>query len=147
MVPHVDPEGVRPYLPPVLALVRHTGTEVGMVADRRGLHRATKLASTLPHWHEPCRLPRVPAPCGHHRNPLEGFWRVLQDRSGAGRWFPDLPQLSHRTRRVLMAQHERPIYAFHWERIPPHTLRELLAHAGCCLARHRCCVAKPRRHN
>jgi hypothetical protein len=30
------------------------------------------------------------------------------------RALPDLHQLYHRTRRVLMAHHERPIYAFHW---------------------------------
>ena len=44
---------------------------------------------------------------------IEGFWRVLKDRIGAGRCFSDLHQLYQRTRRVLMAHQERPIYAFH----------------------------------
>src|SRR5262245_55413182 len=41
-------------------------------------------------------------PCGHHLNPIEGFWRVMKDTIGAGRCCPDLHQLSQRTRRVLM---------------------------------------------
>jgi hypothetical protein len=31
----------------------------------------------------------------------------------------DLHQLYKRTRQVLMAHQERPIYAFSWQRIPP----------------------------
>jgi len=38
----------------------------------------------------------------------------MKDVIGAGRCFPDLPQLYRRTRQVLMAHQERPIYAFHW---------------------------------
>jgi transposase len=114
MVPQFDTEGFRQYIHPVMARFRHTGQEVVMVADRRGIHRAPKLASTLTHWHKQFRLHLLPAHCGHHLNPIEGFWRVLKDRIGAGRCFPDLPQLYHRTRRVLMAHHERPIYEFHW---------------------------------
>jgi hypothetical protein len=45
---------------------------------------------------------------------IEGFWRVLKDRIGAGRGLPDRPQLSQRTRRVLTDHQARPIYAFHW---------------------------------
>ena len=45
---------------------------------------------------------------------IEGFWRVMKDTIGAGRCFPDLLQLYQRTRRVLMAHQERPIYEFHW---------------------------------
>ena len=112
--PHFDTEGLRQYIHQVMALLRHTGKEVVMVADRRGIPRAKKLASTLTHWHEQFRLHLLPAHCGHHLNPIEGFWRVLKDRIGAGRCFPDLHQLYHRTRRVLMAHHERPIYEFHW---------------------------------
>lgn len=119
IVPPCDTEGLRHYIQQVMALFRHTGKEVVMVADRSGIHRAKKLVSTLPHWHEQFRLHLLPAHCGHHLNPLEGFWRVLQDRIGAGRCFPDLHQLYHRTRRVLMGHQERPIYAFHWSRIPP----------------------------
>jgi hypothetical protein len=47
-------------------------------------------------------------------NPIEGFWRVMKDAIGARRCFPDLPQLSQRTRQVLMAHQARPIYEFHW---------------------------------
>jgi len=114
IVPHCETEGLRQYIHPVMALLRHTGKEVVMVADRSGLHRAKKLASTLAHWHEQFRWHLLPAHCGHHLNPLEGFWRVLKDRISAGRCFPDLPQLYHRTRRVLMEHQARPIYAFHW---------------------------------
>jgi hypothetical protein len=39
---------------------------------------------------------------------------VMKDAVGAGRCFPNLHQLYHRTRRVLMAHRERPIYEFHW---------------------------------
>ena len=45
---------------------------------------------------------------------IEGFWRVLKDRIGAGRCFPDLQQLYGHVRRVLMAHQEQPIYAFRW---------------------------------
>jgi transposase len=114
IVPHFDTEGLRQYIHQVMALFGHTGKEVVMVADRSGIHRAKKLASTLAHWHEQFRLHLLPAHCGHHLNPIEGFWRVMKDRIGAGRCFPDLHQLYQRTRRVLMAHQERPIYAFHW---------------------------------
>jgi hypothetical protein len=114
IVPHVDTEGLRQDIHPVLALLRHTGQEGGMVADRRGIPRAKKLASTLPHWHEQCRWPLLPAHCGHHRNPIEGFWRVMKDRLGAGRCVPDLYQLYQRTRQGLRVHQERPIYEFHW---------------------------------
>ena len=97
-----------------MALFGHTGKEGVMVADRSGIPRAHKLASTLTHWHKPCRLYLLPAHCGHHRNPMEGFWRVMKDRSGAGRCVPDLHQLYQRTRRVLTDHQARPIYEFHW---------------------------------
>jgi transposase len=93
VVPHFDTEGFRQYIHQVMALFGRTGKEVVMVADRSGIHRAHRLASTLTHGHEPLRWPLVPAPGGHHLNPLEGFWRVMKDRLGAGRCFPDLPQL------------------------------------------------------
>jgi transposase len=97
-----------------MAVFGHTGKEVVMVVDRSGIHRAKKLASTLAHWHDQFRLPLLPAHCGHHLNPIEGFWRVMKDAIGAGRGFADLHLLYQRTRQVLMAHHERPIYAFHW---------------------------------
>jgi DDE superfamily endonuclease len=114
VVPHFDTEAFRQYIYQVMALFGHTGKEGVMVADRSGIHRAKKLASTLVHWHGRCRLHLLPARCGHHFNPMEGFWRVMKDTIGAGRCFPDLPQLYHRTRRVLMAHYERPIYTFRW---------------------------------
>jgi transposase len=107
-------KSLRQYIHQVMARFRHTGKEVVMVADRSGIHRAHKLASTLTHWHERFRLYLLPARCGHHLNPIEGFWRVLKDRIGAGRCFPDLQQLYQRTRRVLMEHQERLIYTFHW---------------------------------
>jgi len=58
-----------------------------MVVERRGIHRAHTLASTLPHWPARWRLPCWPARCGHPRHPLEGFGRVWQDKLGAGRGF------------------------------------------------------------
>src|SRR5262245_10037851 len=45
---------------------------------------------------------------------IEGCWRVMKDTIGAGRCFANLQELYQRTRRVLMAHQERPIYAFHW---------------------------------
>ena len=52
--------------------------------------------------------------CGHPLTPLEGFWRVMKDKIGAGRYFPDLTQRYQRTRRMLMAHQERLISEFHW---------------------------------
>jgi hypothetical protein len=85
-----------------------------MVVDRSGIHRAHKLDATLDHYQGKLCFHCLPAHCGHHLNPIEGFWRVMKDAIGAGRCCPDLPQLYQRTRHVLMAHQERPIYAFHW---------------------------------
>jgi len=49
-----------------------------------------------------------------HELPIEGFWRVMKDAIGAGRCWRDLPTLYQRTRHVLIAHQERPIYEFHW---------------------------------
>ena len=98
----------------VMATFSKRGKEVVMVVDRSGIHRAHKLDATLEHYHSKFRLHFLPARCGHHLNPIEGFWRVLKDTIGAGRCFPALHQLYQRTRQVLMAHQERPIYAFHW---------------------------------
>ena len=97
-----------------MATFRQTGKEVVMVVDRSGIHRAHKLDATLEHSHGTLRFHCLPAHCGHHLNPIAGFWRVRKDTIGAGRGFPDLHQLYQRTRQVLMAHQERPMYAFHW---------------------------------
>jgi len=97
-----------------MATFSKIGKEVVMVVDRSGIHRAHKLDATLAHYHGKLRFHFLPAHCGHHLNPIEGFWRVMKDTISAGRCFGDLQQLYQRTRRVLMAHQERPIYAFHW---------------------------------
>jgi hypothetical protein len=114
IVPQFDAAGFRQYIHQVMATFAPTGKEVVMVVDRSGIHRAHTLTSTLAHWQGRFRLQLLPARCGHHLNPIEGFWRVLKDKIGAGRCFPDLQQLYWRARRVLMAHHEQPIYAFRW---------------------------------
>jgi hypothetical protein len=91
-----------------------TDKEVVMVVDRSGLPRAHKLDATLNHYNGKLQLHLFPSHCGHHRNPLEGFWRTMKDTLGAGRYVRHLHQLSKRTRQVLMAHQERPIYAFSW---------------------------------
>jgi hypothetical protein len=47
-------------------------------------------------------------------NPIAGFWRRMQEVRGAGRCCADLPQLSQRTRQVLIAHQERPSSACSW---------------------------------
>jgi hypothetical protein len=114
MVPHFEAQELRPYMHQVLAVFSTTDHEVVMVVERSGSHRAHKLDATLDHYHEPLRFHGFPAPCGPHLHPLEGCGRVMQDTIGAGRCFPALLQLSQRTRHVLRAHQERPIYEFHW---------------------------------
>jgi DDE superfamily endonuclease len=113
-VPHFATQELRQYLHQVMRVFGKTGKEVVMVVDRSGSHRAHKLDATRDHYHGTWRLHCLPAPCGHHLNPLEGCWRVRKDAIGAGRCFRDLPALYQRTRQVLMAHQERPIYEFHW---------------------------------
>jgi hypothetical protein len=114
IVPQFDAAGFRQYIHQIMATLAPTGKEVVMVVDRSGIHRAHTLASTLAHGHGRFRLQLLPARCGHHLNPIEGFWRVLKDKIGAGRCFPDLQQLYWRVRRVFMVHQEQPIYAFRW---------------------------------
>jgi hypothetical protein len=114
IVPHFDAYKFRQYIHQVMATFRKTGNEVVMVVDRSGLHRAHKLDTTLAHYHNKFRLHCLPAHCGHHLNPIEGFWRVMKDAIGAGRCFRDLAALYQRTRQVLLAHPERPLYEFHW---------------------------------
>ena len=63
-------------------------------------------SETRPHF--------LPAHCGPQLKPIAGFWRVLKDCMGAERCCANLPLFYHRTRQVLMAHHERPIYELHW---------------------------------
>jgi hypothetical protein len=112
--PPCDAQERRQYIHHVLATFRTTGTEVVRVVERSGIPRAHKLAATREHYHNKLRLHVLPAHGGPHRKPSEGFWRVMQDGMGAGRCGADLHRLYHRTRQVLMAHHERPIYALHW---------------------------------
>jgi hypothetical protein len=65
--------------------------EVVMVVDRSGIHRAHKLDATLDHYRDKFRFHFLPARCGHHLNPIEGFWRVMKDAIGAGRCFSGPP--------------------------------------------------------
>ena len=109
IVPHFDAQELRHYLHQVMATFQKTGKEVVMVVDRSGSHRAHKLDATLDHDRGTLRRHCFPAPCGHHLNPIEGFWRVMKDAIGAGRCFRDLSALYQRTRQVLMAHQERPI--------------------------------------
>jgi transposase len=92
-----------------MAAFSQTGQDVVLVVDRSGIHRAHKLDTTLDHYRGKFRWHFLPAHCGHHLNPIEGFWRVMKDTIGAGRCFYDLSQLSKRTRQVLMAHQERSI--------------------------------------
>jgi len=114
IVPHFDTETLRQYLHQVMHIFGKTDKDVVMVVDRSGIHRAKKLASTLAHYDGQLQFHLLPAHCGHHLNPIEGFWRVMKDTIGAGRCFRTLHQLYWRTRQVLMAHQERPIYEFHW---------------------------------
>jgi DDE superfamily endonuclease len=114
IVPHFDAQELRQYIHQVMATCSKTGKEVVRVVDRSGIHRAHQLDATLEHSPNKFRFHFFPAHCGHHLNPIEGFWRVMKDAIGAGRCWRDLPTLYQRTRHVLMAHQERPIYEFHW---------------------------------
>jgi transposase len=114
IVPHFDAQELRQYIHQVMATFSPSGKEVVMVVDRTGIHRAHKLDATLDHYRDKFRFHFLPAHGGHHLNPIEGFWRVMKDTIGAGRCFANLHRLYQRTRQVLMAHQERPIYAFHW---------------------------------
>jgi len=63
-----------------------------MVVDRSGIHRAHKRDATRDHDHGTLRFHVLPAHGGHPLNPLEGFGRVMQDTSGAGRCVGALQQ-------------------------------------------------------
>jgi len=83
IVPHFDAQELRQYIHQVMATFSTTGKEVVMVVDRSGIHRAHKLDATLDHYHGKFRFHFLPAHCGHHLNPIEGFWRVMKDTIGA----------------------------------------------------------------
>jgi hypothetical protein len=138
IVPHFDTEALRQYIHQGMHIFGKTDKEVIMVVARSGIHRAKKLAATLAHYAGHFQFHFLPAHCGHHLTPIEGFWRVMKDAIGAGRCFSALQQLYWRTRQVLMAHQEHPIYAFHWEPIPPRTSRDLLTLQLC-----RQCTGQP----
>jgi len=85
------------------------GTEGVMGVDRNGIPRAHTLDAPLAPSQGTWRFHCFPAHGGPHLHPLEGFWRVLKDASGAGRCVPDVQQLSQRARHGLMAHQERPM--------------------------------------
>jgi transposase len=114
IVPHFDAQELRQSIHQVMAVFRKTGKAVVMVVDRSGIHRAHKLDATFDHYQGTFRCHFFPPHCGHHLNPLEGFWRVLKTAMSAGRCFSERSQLYQRTRQVLMAHQERPSYEFHW---------------------------------
>ena len=114
IVPHFDANEFRQYIHQVMGIFAPTEKKVVMVVDRSGIHRARKLASTLEHYQDKFALHFLPAHSGHHLNPIEGFWRRMKEVIGAGRCFEDLHQLYQRTRQVLMAHQQRPIYEFAW---------------------------------
>jgi hypothetical protein len=97
-----------------MATFGKTDQEVVMVVDLSGIHRAHKLDSILDHYHGKFRCHFLPAYCGHHLNSIEGFWWVMKDTIGAGRCVANLHLLFQRTRQVLRAHQECPIYALHW---------------------------------
>src|SRR4029434_6419314 len=78
--PQCDAQEFRQYIHQVMGIFRKTDKEVVMVVDRSGIHRAKKLASTLAHYDGQLQFHLFPARCGHHLNPIEGFWRVMKDR-------------------------------------------------------------------
>jgi transposase len=117
VVPHFDTEGFCQYIHQVMALFGSTGQKVVMVVDRSGIHRAHKLASTLAHWHEQFQLHFLPARCGHHLNPIEGFWRVMKDRIRARRDFPDLSLVAHSASNIAGAALKGSLDCRHNDRV------------------------------
>ena len=87
IVPHFDAQELRQYIHQVMATFSKTGKEVVMVVDRSGIHRAHKLDATLEHYQGKFRFHFLPAHCGHHLNPIEGFWRRDERRDWSGTVF------------------------------------------------------------
>src|SRR5262249_44609553 len=78
IVPYFDARELRQYIHQVMAVFSKTGKEVVMVVDRSGLHRAHKLDATFDHYQGKFRFHFLPPHCGHHFNPIVGFWRVMK---------------------------------------------------------------------
>ena len=85
-----------------------------MVVDRSGIHQAPQLDTTRNHSPGTLRRHGFPAHGGPPLHPIDGFWRVMEDAMGAGRGFHERVQRYKRPRQVLLAHHERPMYALHW---------------------------------
>ena len=113
LVPHFDAQEFRQYIHQIMQVFGSSGQEVVMVTDQSGIHRAHKLDATFTHYQGKFRLQFLPAHSGHHLNPMEGFRRAMKEAIGAGRCLSHLHQLYQRTRQVLLAQQEQPIYEFH----------------------------------
>ncbi len=92
LVPYGDAHAMCQYLHHGMATCGTTATEVVMIVNWSSIHRATKRASTLEHGHGQWRCHCLPAPGGHHLNPMEGIWRVTKDTRGTGRCSAGLPR-------------------------------------------------------
>ena len=114
IVPHFDAQELRQYLHQVMAAFSKTGKDVVMVVDRSGIHRAHKLDATLDHYHGKFRFHFLPGPLWAPPQPHRRLLARDEGRDRGRTMFADLHQLYQRTRQVLMAHQERPIYAFHW---------------------------------
>lgn len=93
VVPPFDADAWRHYRHQRMATFGPTGKAVVLLVDRRGIHRAHKVAPTLTRGAGRLRLHGLPAHSGHHLKPIEGFWRVLKRTVGAGRSFGTLRAL------------------------------------------------------
>src|SRR5205823_7211129 len=78
IVPHFDAQELRQYIHQVMRVFGKTGTEVVMVVDRSGIHRANKLDATIDLYQFKFHLHFLLAHCDHLMKPIESFWRVMK---------------------------------------------------------------------